>query len=132
MNLDYAAVKVVHQSAVALSLTGFLLRGAASLSGAAWVGSRAARTLPHVIDTVLLVSALMLVWLLKLAPGDAPWLIAKVVGLIVYIGLGIVALRPGRALTVRAAAWVAALVSAGWMVSVAITKSPMGFVAAWL
>ena len=126
MNLDYATVKLVHQGAVALSLTGFLVRGAASLWGAAWVHGRAARSLPHVVDTVLLLSALALAWLLRLTPGNAPWLLAKIVGLILYVGLGVVALRPGRPQAVRATAGALALVVAGWIVSVAITKSPLG------
>jgi uncharacterized membrane protein SirB2 len=129
MNLDYATVKLVHQGAVALSLTGFLFRGAASLAGAAWVHCKAAQALPHVVDTVLLLSALALAWLLRLTPGNAPWLLAKVVGLILYVGLGVVALRPGRPQAVRATAWGLALVVAGWIVSVAITKSPLGVLA---
>lgn len=126
--MDYAVVKLIHQSAVTLSLTGFFLRGAASLAGARWVGSRAAKTLPHVIDSVLLLSALALAWMLRLTPGNAPWLLAKVIGLIAYVGLGVVALRPGRPRVVRAAAWMAALLTALWIVSVAITKSPLGFI----
>ena len=126
---DYATVKVVHQAAVVLSLTGFVARGAASLAGAPWVASRPARTLPHVVDTGLLASALTLVWMLRLTPDSAPWLASKVIGLIVYVGLGVVALRPRLALRVRAAAWVAALLTAGWIVSVAITKAPLGFFA---
>jgi uncharacterized membrane protein SirB2 len=129
MALDYAAVKLVHQGTVALSLTGFLIRGAASLAGAAWVRSRSARTLPHLVDTVLLASALTLAWMLRLHPGNAPWILAKVVGLVGYVALGVIALRPGRSLRVRAAAWVAALVIALWIVSVAVAKSPWGFLA---
>jgi uncharacterized membrane protein SirB2 len=125
--MDYAVVKLVHQSAVTLSLASFFLRGAASLSGARWVGSRAAKTLPHVVDSVLLMSALALALMLRLNPGNAPWLLAKLIGLTVYVGLGILALRPGRPRAVRAAAWIAALLTAGWIVSVAITKSPLGF-----
>ena len=115
MSLDYATIKLVHQSAVALSVSGFLVRGMASFVGAGWVRSRAARSLPHVVDTVLLLSALTLAWMLRLTPGSAPWLLAKVVGLVVYVGLGVVALRPGRALAVRATAWVAALATVGWI-----------------
>ncbi|MDY0748337.1 SirB2 family protein [Paucibacter sp. R3-3] len=123
----YAAVKLVHQSAVALSITGFFVRGAASLAGARWVQGRVAKTLPHVVDSVLLLSALTLLWMLRLTPDRAPWLIAKLIGLVLYIGLGVVALRPGRPPALRAAAWLAALVVAGWIVSVAVTKSPLGF-----
>ena len=129
MSLDYATIKLIHQSAVALSLAGFFVRGVASLAGAGWVGSRLAKSLPHLVDTVLLVSALTLAWTLRLTPGNAPWLLAKIVGLVVYVGLGVVALRPGRPLAVRASAWVAALATVAWIVSVALTKNPWGFFA---
>ena len=130
--MDYVVVKLVHQTAVTLSISGFFIRGAASLSGAQWVNSRAAKTLPHLVDSVLLLSALALAWMLRLTPGNAPWLLAKIVGLVVYVGLGVVALRPGRPLKVRAAAWGAALATVGWIVSVAVTKSPLGIFSALL
>ena len=101
-------------------------RGLGSLLGAAWVRGRLAKTLPHVIDSVLLISALLLVWMLRLTPGTAPWLVVKIVGLAIYIGLGMLALRPGRPVGVRAAAWLAALATFGWIISVAITKRPLG------
>jgi uncharacterized membrane protein SirB2 len=124
--MDYFTLKTLHQGAVALSLAGFVVRGAASLRGAAWVGGRIAKTLPHVVDTVLLVSALLLAWQLRLTPGNAPWLTAKIVGLLVYIGLGALALRPGRPRAMRTGAWFAALAVFGWIVSVALTRNPLG------
>jgi uncharacterized membrane protein SirB2 len=127
--VDYALLKIVHQGAVVLSLGGFFARGAAGLSGARWVRSRPARTLPHVVDSVLLLSALAMAWMLRLTPGNAPWLTAKVVGLVLYIALGMVALRPGRSLPIRAGAWLAALAVFAWIVSVAILKTPLGFFA---
>jgi uncharacterized membrane protein SirB2 len=127
--MDYFTIKAVHQAAVALSVTGFFARGLGSLSGARWVGGRLAKTLPHLVDTVLLASALLLAWTLRLSPAQAPWLLAKIIGLLLYIGLGVVALKPGRPTPVRAAAWLAALVTFGWIVSVAISKNPRGFFA---
>ncbi len=129
MTMDYSTVKLVHQTAVVLSLGGFFIRGWASLSGARWVAGRAAKTLPHVVDTVLLLSALWLAWMLRATPGNAPWLTAKVIGLFVYVGLGVIALRPTRPLGIRATAWVAAMACAGWIVSVALTKNPLGILA---
>jgi uncharacterized membrane protein SirB2 len=127
--MDYFTLKAVHQAAVALSIAGFFARGIGSLLGAAWVGGRLAKTLPHIVDTVLLASALWLAWTLRLNPVQAPWLMAKIVGLVVYIGLGMVALKPTRPAPVRAAAWLAALATFGWIVSVAITKDPRGLFA---
>lgn len=129
--MDYLVLKTIHQSAVALSVSGFFARGLASLQGAAWVRGRVARTLPHIVDSVLLISALLLAWTMRLDPLTTPWLLAKIVGLLLYIGLGLVALRPGRPRAVRAGAWIAALAVFGWIVSVAITKNPWGLVPAW-
>ncbi len=126
MPLDYATLKLVHQAAVVLSVAGFFARGVGSLAGAGWVGRRSAKTLPHVVDTVLLASALALAWMLRLTPGNAPWLTAKIVGLLVYIGLGMVALRPGRPWPLRLSAWLLALATVGWIVSVALSKDPWG------
>jgi uncharacterized membrane protein SirB2 len=128
--MDYLAVKLVHQTAVTLSIMGFFVRGLASLNGARWTQSRAAKTLPHLVDTILLLSALTMAWMLRLTPDKAPWLLAKIVGLVLYVGLGVLALRPGRPFAVRAAAWVAALVTVAWIVSVAITKTPLGLLGA--
>lgn len=127
--MDYVALKILHQSAVTLSVAGFFVRGIGSLRGAAWIRGRLAKTLPHVVDTVLLLSALTLAWSLRLTPGAAPWLTAKIIGLLVYIGLGMIALRQGRPVRQRALAWVAALLTFAWIVSVAISKNPVGFLA---
>ncbi|WP_372526334.1 SirB2 family protein [Piscinibacter sp.] len=125
--MDYATLKIIHQSAVTLSAAGFLARGLAAFSGAAWVRGRLAKTLPHVVDSVLLASAIGLAWMLRLTPAAAPWLSAKIIGLFVYIGLGMLALKPGRPPFVRVIAWVAALVTFAYIVSVAISKDPRGF-----
>ena len=69
-----------------------------------WIRQRVARTLPHVVDTVLIVSAIWLAWLLRVSPTNAPWLAAKIAGLLVYIAFGMVALRFGRTKATRAAA----------------------------
>jgi uncharacterized membrane protein SirB2 len=122
-------IKTIHVAAVAISGTGFVARGLGALLGAGWVRGRLARILPHVIDTVLLLSALVLAWTLRLSPAKAPWLTAKIIGLLLYIALGMVALRPGRPLRVRAIAWIAALATFGWIISVAIKKTPLGILA---
>ena len=124
--MNYLAIRTIHETAVALSVTGFFIRGLGGLVGAEPVGGRWVRALPHAIDTVLLASALTLAWMLGVTPLTAPWLMAKVCGLVVYIGLGVVALRRGLPVGVRLAAWIAALATAGWIVSVAITKNPLG------
>jgi len=127
--MDYFAVKTIHQSAVALSFAGFFARGLGALADAPWVRARAAKTLPHIVDSVLLLSAIWLAWLLRLNPAEVPWLLAKIIGLLAYIGLGMLALKPGRPFALRALAWLAALAVFGYIVSVALTKNALGFIA---
>ena len=127
--MDYAVLKLVHQTAVALSISGFVARGVAALMDARWVRGRAARTLPHGVDTVLLASALGLAWELRLNPITTPWLLAKIVGLLLYIALGVVALRPGLPRAVRTVVLLAAVLCFAQIVAMALTKSPAGL---WL
>ena len=61
-----------------------------------------------VIDTALLVSAIILAVYIQQSPLQDSWLTAKVAGLLVYIGLGMVAMRFGKTRQIRIAAWVAA------------------------
>jgi uncharacterized membrane protein SirB2 len=80
---------------------------------------------------LLLATAVALTAMLGQYPFVDAWLTAKLAGLLAYIGLGIVALRVGRSRPVRVACWLGALATAGYIVSVAMTKDPRGFLA-WL
>lgn len=127
--MDYFVLKAIHISAVCLSSAGFLARGIGRFAGAPWVGSRLARTLPHLVDSVLLASAIALAVSLRLSPFSNNWLLAKIIGLCVYIGLGMVALRFGRSRRTRAMAWSGALLVFAYIVTVAISKNPRGLFA---
>ncbi|NCP41794.1 MAG: SirB2 family protein [Rhodoferax sp.] len=129
--MDYLQIKFVHMGAVTLSGLGFLIRAVASLQGAAWVKTRVAKTVPHVVDTMLLVTALTMLWQTDFALANLPWLQVKIVGLLAYILLGMVTLRPRYALSTRVGAFVAAVLTFSWMVSVAVTKDALGYLA-WL
>lgn len=127
----YLALKHFHITCVVLSGAGFALRGAWALAGSPLARARLARVLPHVVDSCLLLSAIVLAWMAGQYPFVHGWLTAKIVGLLAYIGLGMVALKPGRAMAVRAGAFVAALATFSWIVSVALSKNPAGWLA-WL
>ena len=96
MTIDDAAIKLVHAGAAALSIGLFALRGAWMLRSPQRLQRRWVRIAPHVIDTVLLASALWLAWQLG-ADGTRGWLWAKVIALCAYIALGTVALKRAHA-----------------------------------
>jgi uncharacterized membrane protein SirB2 len=118
--------KAIHVGCVVVSLAGFGLRGALMLADSRWLDARFVRIAPHVVDTLLLASALWLVWLLGEYPFVQSWLTAKVLGLAAYIGFGTVALRRGRTKRVRLLGLLGALVSAAYVVTVALTRDPRG------
>jgi uncharacterized membrane protein SirB2 len=125
MDIDYATVKHLHVAAATVSLSLFVLRGSWMLAAPDMLRRGWVRVVPHVVDTLLLLSAL---WLLsEIGPGAGSWLAAKVAGLVVYVAAGIVALRGGKTRGMRIAAFVFALATFGYIVSVALTKSPLGF-----
>lgn len=129
--MSYLAIKHIHVLCVILSGAGFLLRGVWMLRGSATLLShRLTRILPHAVDTLLLVSALVLATLSAQYPFVVGWVTAKVLGLIGYIILGMIALKRGRSPAVRSAAFAAAIAVYLWIVSVALMRSPYGFLSA--
>lgn len=120
-------LKTVHISCVASSYTLFFLRGIWSLNGSAIMSQRWIKIVPHVVDTLLIVSAIMLAFSLRQYPFADVWLTAKVIALLLYIGLGFVALKYGRSKTVRLSAWIMAQLVFAYIVLVAINHNPWPF-----
>jgi uncharacterized membrane protein SirB2 len=126
----YLAVKYVHVISVVLSLTGFFLRGILMMRDSPLLAARWIKVVPHVNDTVLLVAALSLAAMSGQYPFVVGWVTAKVLGVIAYIILGALALRDASTRRMRIACWLASLAVFGWIVSVALTRQPLGFLAA--
>lgn len=118
----YLLLKHIHQTSAGLSLALFVIRGLWMMTGSGMLRRTWVRVLPHVVDTVLLASALLLAWTIAQYPFVHGWVTAKVLALVVYIALGTVALKRGRTLGIRVTAWIAALAVFGYIVAVAVTK----------
>jgi uncharacterized membrane protein SirB2 len=129
MTSAYAILKALHVGCAAASITFFCIRGAWMLGAPERLQRKWVRMLPHVVDTVLLVSAIALAVMLRNYPLTHGWLTAKVVGLFAYIALGTIALKRGRTRGIRIAAFAGAIVTFAYIVAVAVTKSPAGFLA---
>lgn len=125
--MSYLALKHIHVTAVALSIAGFTLRGLLMLAGSPLLQRRLVKVLPHVIDTVLLASAIAMAVISAQYPFVQPWLTAKFFGLLAYIVFGMMALKRGRTKAQRAAWFAAALAAFGYIVMVALTRSPLGW-----
>ena len=125
----YFAIRHLHVTCVVLSAIGFLLRGFWMMTGSPRLKSLPARVVPHIVDSMLLLSAIALAVMIRQYPFEAGWVTAKVFGLIAYILLGTVALKRGRTQGIRLGAFVAALLVYAWIVSVALTKNVAGYLA---
>lgn len=119
----YEILKHTHLTMVGLSITLFLLRAALMLVWPKALNARWLKIFPHVIDTLLLVSAIALMLIVSQYPITDNWLTAKLLGLFAYIGFGTIALKRGRNLKTKLLALVAALFSLGYILAVAITHS---------
>ncbi|MEO8716864.1 MAG: SirB2 family protein [Burkholderiales bacterium] len=117
----YLAVRALLIGCAALSIAGFIARGALMLVDSPWLRARFVRIAPHAVDTALLASAVWLAWYLGQVPFVQAWITAKVLALVAYIVFGMIALRYGRTRTVRSAAFAAALAVAAYIVAVALT-----------
>ena len=126
--MDYTSIKHLHMTLAALSGSLFLLRGIWMLRESSLLAQRWVRIVPHMIDTLLLTSALTLVIWSEQYPFVQSWLTAKVLALIVYIGLGAIALKYGKTRAVRVCALVSALTVVLYIAAVAVTKRVLVFV----
>ena len=123
----YLAIKHFHVTCAVLSGSLFLLRGYWMLWDSPALQQRWVRIAPHVIDTLLLTSALVMVFWSAQYPFVQNWLTAKVIALLLYIGLGTVALKRGKTKTVRVAAFIGALLVFAYIVGVALTRQAVIF-----
>lgn len=122
--MSYLAIKHIHLSCVALSISFFITRGIWMLRESPKLQQRWVKIAPHIIDTLLLGSALTLAWMSNQWPFAQPWLTAKVFGLVAYILLGTIALKRGKTKQGRLVAMLLALFCIGYVVAVAIAKTP--------
>jgi uncharacterized membrane protein SirB2 len=125
--MDYLSIKHLHMGCAALSITLFLLRGGWMLQGSAMLQQRWVKIAPHLVDTVLLGSAITLAVLSGQYPFAQPWLGAKVIALLLYIVLGTIALKRGRTRRIRALAFGAAILTFAYIVAVAVTRQVLPF-----
>jgi len=125
----YVALKAFHTACAIASGCGFVARYLLMLLESPRLGSPLARVAPHVVDTLLLASAVTLAWLANAVPLRDDWLTAKIGGLLLYIAIGSIALKRGRTKVARAVAGVLAITIFAYIASVALTKSPYGLLA---
>lgn len=124
-------LKNVHVLTALISLTLFVLRGVWMLRESPKLQQRWVKIVPHINDTVLLLTAIAMTVMIGQYPFVNDWLTAKLLALLLYIILGTIALKRGRSKQIRLFAWLGALLTFAYIVSVALSKSAWGFFGGW-
>ena len=122
----YPQIRHAHIGLALLSGGLFALRGMMLLAGMHWPNAAPVRYFSYTVDTALLTAALMLLTILPGALYANGWLAVKLVLIVLYVVLGVFALRRGRTRGVRAACYVAALLVFAQVYFIARTHHPLG------
>ncbi len=125
----YVLIKHLHITAATLSILFFMLRAWWSVREVPLLQHRWVKVVPHLIDTALLVLGVMLMVMLSLWPHQHPWLAAKLIALLAYIGLGTVAIKRGSTPAIRGVAAIAAILAFLYMLGAVIRHSPLSWLA---
>lgn len=120
--MDYVALKASHVGLAYLSILLFIIRFSLFKFLPSMRSNKLLKILPHIIDTVLIVFAILLCIEISQYPLTDHWLTAKVLGLVAYIGFGMIAIKRGKTW-----AFVAALVSFAYIFGAAKAHSALSF-----
>ena len=123
---SYVIFKHLHMTAVVLSGLLFMVRGLWLLQGSTQLQAKWVKITPHVIDTLLLFSAIAMLVVAQQFPA---WVHVKITLLIVYIGLGLMAFKKAKTQGQKLSFLLAAVAVYVFLISVALAKSPAGFFA---
>ena len=116
-------IKLIHMSTAFISISLFLLRGFWVYRGSPMMNKKWVKIVPHVNDTILLITAAILAFATQQYPFIDSWLTAKFTALIIYIMLGMFALKRAKELKNKVIFFVLSLLMFGYIVGVALTRT---------
>ncbi len=122
----YLVLKNIHLATILTSIVLFLLRGGFMLTRSPRLRLPILQVLPHMVDTLLLVSGAGLVAVLGTGVLGQPWLQVKLALVLAYIVAGSVALKRGRTFRARIVALAMALLTVALILVTALTHRPLG------
>ncbi|MFC5568663.1 SirB2 family protein [Lysobacter yangpyeongensis] len=131
MNEFYPQIRQFHIFVALLSGSLFALRGAFLLGGARWPLALPVKWFSYAVDTALLTAALMLVTILPGAMFANGWLMVKIALVVLYIVLGVFALKRARTRRARILCYFAALAVFASVYATARTHQPLGALTYW-
>lgn len=127
----YAILKHSHLLIIAIAFLAFFLRGLLMMRSSPAANHKLFKILPHILYTLLIATGIALAVELHFSPMQQPWLLAKIIALVVYVVLGVLTFKHPK-LAVRKFLWLLNLAVFAYIASVAMSKNPLGFFAAVL
>ena len=124
--MNYFLIKELHITAAALSIIFFMVRAYWSVTGSGKLQLPVVKIAPHIIDTVLLVCGIILTFMLGVLQ---PWIVAKLLALVLYIGVGTIAIKRGKTAGSRGIAALIAIAIFFYIIGVALAHDPMSWLA---
>ena len=119
-------LKELHVAFAYLTVASFVVRGLLSIAESPLRNAKWMRIAPHVIDTFLLIFGIALAVTLSISPLTNGWLMAKIIGLIAYVGFGVMAMR-AKTRGLKIVGFVLAILTVGYIFAVAYSKQVMPF-----
>lgn len=94
-------LKIIHVTFAILTIVSFTLRGIWMLQGSPVLNNKLVKVAPHIIDTVLFFSGVVLVIQFYSDIFSHGWLILKLAAVLIYILFGSIALKYGSRKKIR-------------------------------
>ncbi|MFT4940056.1 MAG: putative membrane protein SirB2 [Paraglaciecola sp.] len=123
----YAIAKHIHLTAIAVSVVLFLLRFIWTLSESQMLQKKWVKILPHITDTLLLLSAATLCVMLQQYPFATAWVSEKLLGLVMYVFMVVLTLKIAKTGFMRFVGLIGALSWVAFSGFVAVTKQALIF-----
>jgi len=116
-------IKLIHMSTAFISISLFLLRGFWVFRDSLMMNKKWVKIIPHVNDTILLITATMLAVITQQYPFVDNWLTAKLIALIIYIIFGMYALKRAKEQKNKRVFFVLSILTFSYILMVAVTRS---------
>jgi len=121
-------LKHTHLTALLISFLLFFVRGYLMMRESNTSNHRVFLIAPHIVNLILIGTGIGLAVVMHFNPANQPWLAVKLVALVLYIILGVLTFKH-PILKIRKILWLSALIVFAFIVSVALSKNPLGFFA---
>jgi len=121
----YLFAKHLHLTAVVISILFFIIRFIWLTRSSDMLQKKWVKIVPHVVDTVLLGSAIALCFILAFNPLEQSWLLQKIVLVVIYILIGFWTLKKAQTLSLKWLGFSLAIACLAFVGKMAVSKQAL-------